>query len=53
LPPARSPWPHAQLQRFLDHIEGHDRVWIARRIDIALHWKAAHPFDAQTAFVWE
>jgi len=41
------------LQRFLDHIEGHDRVWIARRIDIARHWKAAHPFDAQTAFVWE
>ena len=41
------------LQRFLDHVERHDRVWIARRIDIARHWKAAHPFDAQTAFVWE
>jgi allantoinase len=41
------------LQRFLDHVQGHDRVWIARRIDIARHWKQAHPFDPNTAFVWE
>ena len=41
------------LQRFLDHVQGHDRVWIARRIDIARHWKQAHPFDPATAFVWE
>jgi len=41
------------LQRFLDHIERHDRVWVARRIDIARHWKVTHPFDARTAFVWE
>ena len=40
------------LQRFLDHVQRHDRVWIARRIDIARHWKATHPFDARTAFVW-
>ena len=31
------------LQRFLDHIERHDRVWVTRRIDIARHWKARHP----------
>jgi len=31
------------LQRFLDHIEAHDRVWVCRRIDIARHWKATHP----------
>jgi len=31
------------LQRFLDHIAGHDRVWVCRRIDIARHWKARHP----------
>jgi putative urate catabolism protein len=43
----------AALQRFLDHVARHDRVWIARRIDIARHWKAAHPFDAATAFAWE
>ena len=31
------------LQRFLDHIEAHDRVWVCRRIDIARHWIARHP----------
>ena len=41
------------LQRFLDHVERHDRVWVTRRIDIARHWKAAHPFNPQTAFTWE
>ncbi|MCZ8075593.1 MAG: allantoinase PuuE [Paucibacter sp.] len=41
------------LQRFLDHVQQHDRVWICRRIDIARHWRATHPFDANTAFVWE
>jgi putative urate catabolism protein len=41
------------LQKFLDHIEAHDRVWVCRRLDIARHWKATHPFDARTAFVWE
>lgn len=41
------------LQRFLDHIEAHDRVWVCRRLDIARHWKAVHPFDARTAFLWE
>jgi allantoinase len=40
------------LQRFLDHVEQHDRVWITRRIDIARHWKQLHPFDPATAFVW-
>jgi allantoinase len=41
------------LQRFLDHVQAHDRVWVCRRIDIARHWRATHPFDAGTAFVWE
>ena len=41
------------LQRFLDYVQSHDRVWVARRVDIARHWKATHPFDASTAFVWE
>ena len=41
------------LQRFLDHVQGHDRVWITRRLDIARHWQATHPFDAATAFVWD
>ena len=33
------------LQRFLDHVQKHDRVWICRRIDIARHWKQAHPYQ--------
>jgi len=33
----------AALQRFLDHVARHDRVWICRRIDIARHWRAVHP----------
>ena len=40
------------LLKFLDHLEAHDRVWVCRRLDIARHWKATHPFDARTAFVW-
>jgi allantoinase len=32
------------LQRFLDHIAKHDRVWVARRIDIARHWQHVHPY---------
>jgi len=31
------------LQRFLDHIQAHDKVWVARRLDIARHWKQTHP----------
>jgi len=34
----------AALARFLDYIQSHDKVWITRRIDIANHWSAAHPF---------
>ncbi|MBS0345455.1 MAG: allantoinase PuuE [Proteobacteria bacterium] len=33
------------LQRFLDHIEKHDRVWVCRRVDIARHWIEKHPFQ--------
>ena len=32
------------LRRFLDHVQSREQVWIARRIDIARHWKAVHPF---------
>ena len=32
------------LQKFLDHVQKHDRVWICRRIDIARHWQATHPY---------
>jgi putative urate catabolism protein len=40
--PARA----AALARFLDYVRSRDDVWIARRIDIARHWQAAHPARA-------
>ncbi len=33
------------LQKFLDHIEKHDRVWVCKRLDIARHWKQVHPYQ--------
>jgi allantoinase len=36
----------AALQRFLDHIAKFDRVWVCRRVDLARHWKATHPYAA-------
>jgi putative urate catabolism protein len=35
------------LQRFLDHVQRHDRVWVCRRVDIARHWIANHPPEAR------
>jgi len=32
------------LQRFLDYVQSHDKVWICRRIDIAEHWQKTHPY---------
>lgn len=37
--PART----AALERFLDHVQTNDGVWIARRIEIAEHWRKVHP----------
>lgn len=31
------------LRRFIDHVKGHDRVWICTRGDIARHWLRKHP----------
>ena len=33
----------AALVKFLDHVGGRDGVWIARRADIAAHWRHAVP----------
>ena len=33
----------AALQRFLDYVSGHERVWLCRRVDIARHWYRTHP----------
>ncbi len=37
----------AALARFLDYAQGHDRVWVCRRIDIARHWIEHHPYRAR------
>ncbi len=37
--PARA----AAVARFIDHVQGHDKAWIARRIDIARHWQETYP----------
>lgn len=37
------------LRRFLEHVTNHDRVWVARRIDIARHWITEHPYQGGQA----
>ncbi len=43
---AGRPGRSAALARFLDHVRGHDGVWVCRRIDIARHWHQHHPCGA-------
>ncbi len=38
----------AALERFLDYVLERRHVWICRRIDIARHWMATHPFRRAT-----
>ncbi len=33
------------LARFLDYILGHKDVWVARRIEIAEHWRKGFPYQ--------
>ena len=33
------------LQRFLDYVQSHDKVWVCRRVDIANHWINTHPWQ--------
>ena len=40
---AGRPGRSAALERFVDYVLGHERVWVTRRIDIARHWAAVHP----------
>ncbi len=37
------------LERFLDYVARESGVWMARRQDIARHWKTTMPFDAHAA----
>jgi putative urate catabolism protein len=36
----------ASLKRFLDYVLKHDKAWVCRRVDIARHWRAKHPYQA-------
>jgi len=36
----------ASLKRFIEYVQQHDKVWIARRIDIANHWHQHHTPEA-------
>jgi putative urate catabolism protein len=42
---AGRPGRFAALQRFLDHIQSHENVWICTRLDIARHWMQQHPYS--------
>jgi allantoinase len=33
------------LKRFLDYALGHNDVWVARRVDIARHWRDTFPYS--------
>ena len=33
----------AALRRFIDYAKSHDKVWFAKRIEIADHWRKHHP----------
>ena len=37
----------AALERFLDYVQQHDRVWICRRVEIARHWYDTHPYNPE------
>lgn len=37
----------AALARFLDHVQSFDDVWVARRIDIAEHWRNQYPPESE------
>ena len=39
----------ASVARFLDYVQKFDRVWLARRIDIAEYWRKRFPADEITA----
>jgi len=35
------------LERFFEYAKSHDKVWFARRIDIARHWIKEHPYQGK------
>lgn len=37
----------AALQRFIDYVKSHDKVWTPTRGEIAAHWREHHPYQPQ------
>jgi peptidoglycan/xylan/chitin deacetylase (PgdA/CDA1 family) len=33
----------AAVERFIAYVQSHEKVWIARRIDVARHWHQHFP----------
>jgi peptidoglycan/xylan/chitin deacetylase (PgdA/CDA1 family) len=44
---AGHPFRATALTRFLAHIATRPQVWLCRRVDIARHWMATHPYPAE------
>jgi OHCU decarboxylase len=40
----------AALARFIDYVQSHKNVWMAKRLDIAEHWKKTHPFKPNATY---
>ncbi len=38
----------AALKKFIEYVQSHENVWIAKRIDIAEHWIKTHPYHPKT-----
>jgi len=39
----------AALKRFVEYIQNHQSVWLARRVDIARHWRETYPYNGEGA----
>lgn len=35
----------AALKRFIEYVKGHDKVWFAKRIEMARHWQSEFPAE--------
>lgn len=35
----------AALKKFIEYVQSHKDVWIAKRLDIANHWQVEHPYQ--------
>jgi len=44
---AGRPGRFAALKKFIQYVQSHEKVWIAKRIDIARHWEKHHPYIAR------